>query len=144
MKLVLDDIFDSELKDYLLKEEGINSVEIVNKDFISEIKINFNDKTSPLSIIKCIESFQNNEYSTLLSFDKGNIYKINQLNYLIEDMCCEYCYKSLIQELFKNNDIKSVKSNFEFNKPAFNIELRIEYNINCSEEEIVEYIKKYK
>ena len=56
-------------------------------------------------------------------------------------MCCENCYKCIVKDLFENNSIKSVKSNFEFNKPVFNIEFIIEYNQNCEEKELIEYIK---
>lgn len=55
-------------------------------------------------------------------------------------MCCEYCYKLLIYKLFKNDQIKLVKSNFDFAKPAFNIELLVEYNETYDEEELKKYI----
>ena len=57
-------------------------------------------------------------------------------------MCCEYCYMGLVMDLFENDKIKSVKSNFDFNKPAFNIEFLIEYNENYSEQELIKYIKE--
>ena len=48
----------------------------------------------------------------------------------------------LVMDLFENDKIKSVKSNFDFNKPAFNIEFLIEYNENYSEQELIKYIKE--
>ena len=62
------------------------------------------------------------------------------LKYTIEDMCCEYCYKNLVYELFVNEFVKSVKSNFDFNKPAFNIEFIIEYDQNYKEDDLIKYI----
>ena len=140
MKLILDDVLDSELKDYLLSQDGIIDVQITNKDDIGEINITFDNRITPLLIMKYIELFQNNDHITIMAFDKGTNSKLKQIKYLIDDLCCEYCYKGLIYELFKNKYIKSVKSNFDFNKPAFNIELLIEYDSNYNEEELVKYI----
>ena len=56
-------------------------------------------------------------------------------------MCCEYCYKGLVQDLYNNKYIKSVKSNFDFNKPAYNINFEIEYDKMYGEEELIDYIK---
>ena len=40
MKIVLDDIFVDELKDYLIDQPGINDVEVITKNLISEINVN--------------------------------------------------------------------------------------------------------
>ena len=71
MKIVLDDIFVDELKDYLIDQPGINYVEVITKNLISEI--NINSKIDPLVVLQYIELFQKNNNSTMLSFDKGNI-----------------------------------------------------------------------
>ena len=142
MKLILDDIYDKELKNYLLSQEGIIDIEIVSKDFISEVNINYDGKLTPIIVMKYIELFQNDQSPRMLGFDKKTTYKFKKLRYLVDDMCCEYCYKSLIYELFKNEYIKSVKSNFDFNKPAFNIELLVEYNENYNTKELKKFITK--
>ena len=124
MKLLIDDSFvNLELKDYLLSQKGITYVAIEENKFLSEIIINHNNKTTPLVIMMDIELFQNYNHSVLVEFDKEDNEECNTLKYVIEDMCCEYCYKGLVRELFNNKNIKSVKSNFDFKKPAFNIEL---------------------
>lgn len=140
MKLVLDDIDTYEFKKYLLNQEGIIDVEIDLKGYISEVNIYLDGKISPKKVVKYIELFQNNQFPIILSFDKGPIYKFRKLKYLVDDMCCEYCYKSLIDKLFQNDQIKSVKSNFDFAKSAFNIELLVEYNDQYAEEELRKYI----
>ena len=144
MKLIFDDNFNNEIREYLLIQPGINNVEIYNNDFVSELIINFDKKTTPLIIMKYIELFQNNKYDTLLSFDKENNTNIKEIKYLIDDICCEYCYKSLIRVLFENEFIKSVKSNFDFNKPAFNIELLIGLCDNYNENELIKFIEENK
>ncbi len=142
MKLVLDDSISSELKEYLLTQEGITDIEFNKNNRLTTLDINYNEQTTPLIIMKYIELFQNNKYSILFEFDKGTMGSFNVLKYVIDDMCCEYCYEGLIMNLFENDKIKSVKSNFDFKMPAFNIELIIEYDTMYSEKELVEYIKE--
>ena len=144
MKLILDDLINIELKDYLLMQDGITSVEFNKKDFLTILDIEYNNKTNPNIIMKYIELFQNNKYSILFEFDRGTFGNYKILNYTIDDMCCEYCYKYLVMRLFENDKIKSVKSNFDYHMPAYNIEFIIEYDEKYKEEELIEYIKEKK
>lgn len=141
MKLILDDLVNEELKEYLLMQDGIVGVEINNEDFLTILNIEYNKKTTPEIIMKYIELFQKNKYFILFEFDKGTIGDFRVLKYTIDDMCCEYCYKGLVMDLFENKKIKSVKSNFDFNKPAFDIEFIIEYDKEYREEELIKYLK---
>ena len=144
MKLVLDDFVNDELKSYLLMQDGINEIDINKQDFFTILNIKYNKATTPKIIMKYIELFQNNKFSILVEFDKMISKNFKVLKYTIDDMCCEYCYKGLVMDLFDNKKIKSVKSNFDYHMPTFNIEFIIEY-IGCNKEEIIEYIKeKYK
>jgi len=141
VKLILDDFINEELKEYLLMQDGVDSVVIDNENFLTILNIKYNKKSPPEIIMKYIELFQKNKYSILFEFDKGTIGDFKVLKYTIDDMCCEYCYKGLIMDLFENKKIKSVKSNFDFNKPAFDIELIIEYAKEYNEEKLIKYIK---
>lgn len=141
MKLLLDDILDDEIKEYLLSQNGINSVKLEKKDFKTEISIEYDSNISYLTIYKYINLFQQNKYPTILEFNKAFKNKTKKLKYIVKDMCCEYCYKSLITNLFEKEFINSVKSNFAFDEPAFNVELKIEY-INYTEEELIQIIKE--
>lgn len=140
MKIVLDNVLTEELKEFLLSQNGIISVELLNKDSFSEINIEFDKRITPEIIMKFIDLFENNKYSQMLGFDKKTQGDFKTLKYTIEDMCCEYCYKNLVYELFVNEFVKSVKSNFDFNKPAFNIEFIIEYDQNYKEDDLIKYI----
>ena len=147
MELTLNDYISDELKDYLLMQNGIIDVVITrtNDKYLTKLNIKYNNKTTPEIIMKYIELFQNNKYSILFDFDKGTMGNYKKLQYTIGDMCCHYCYEGLVMDLFENNKIKSVKSNFEFKMPAFNIEFIIEYSEDFSEQELIEYInEKYK
>ena len=142
MKLILDDLVNEELKEYLLTQDGIDSVIIDKEKYLTILNIEHNKKTTPEIIMKYIELFQKNEYSILFEFDKGTTGDFKVLKYIIDDMCCEYCYMSLVMDLFENDKIKSVKSNFDFKKPAFNIEFTIEYDEGYKKEELIKYIKE--
>lgn len=145
MRVVLDDAISKELQDYLLTQEGITDVEFDSKDFLTILNIKHDNETTPEIVMKYIELFQDNKYSILSEFDKESISDFKVLKYTIEDMCCEYCYKGLVMDLFENKKIKSVKSNFDYRAPAFNIEFIIEYDKDYKEEELIEYInEKYK
>lgn len=140
MKILLDDILDDEIKEYLLSQNGINSVKLKKKDFKTEVSIECDDNISHLIIMKYIDLFQQNKYPTILEFNKAFKNKTKKLKYVVKDMCCEYCYKSLVMNLFEKEFINSVKSNFDFYKPAFNVELEVEY-INYTEDELIQIIK---
>lgn len=142
MLIKLDGIVNPELKDFLLSQVGIIDVEIKYDDFYININIKLNEKTTPNIVMKYIKLFENKNYSDLVEFYKDYKGKTKELKYIVDDMCCEFCYKDLVMYLFENNIIKSVKSNFEFDKPAFNIEFIIEYDEKYKEEDIIKYIKK--
>lgn len=142
MKLVLDDILEEELKTYLLTQKGITNVELKDKNLISEINIKYDEIITPKIIMEHIYLFQKNQMPIMLEFDKKTHKNTKKLRYIVDDMCCEYCYKGLVQDLFENEFIVSVKSNFSFNKPAFNIELLIEYDAKYDETKLINYIKE--
>lgn len=142
MKLILDDFVDDEIREYLLMQDGIVDITIDRENLLTILNINYNKKTTSEIIMNHIKLFQKNKYFILFEFDKGTINEFKILKYTIYDMCCEYCYKGLVMNLFENKKIKSVKSNFNFNKPAFNIEFLIEYSKEYSEKELIKYIKE--
>lgn len=142
MEIKLDGIVHQELGDFLLSQEGITNVEINYDDYFIKLNIKFNEKTNPNIVMKYIELFEESKYSNLVEFNKEYENKTKILKYIIDDMCCEYCYMGLVMYLFENDKIKSVKSNFDFNKPAFDVEFLIEYCEDVNEQELIEYIKE--
>mgnify|MGYP003302725837 CR=1 FL=1 len=141
MEIKLDGIVSPELREFLLSQEGITDVEIDYDNYFIKLNIKLNEKTTPNIVMKYIELFEKSKYSNLVEFNKDFNNKSKTLKYKIDDMCCEFCYKDLVMELFKNDKIKSVKSNIDFNKPFINIEFTIEYDENYSEDELIRYIK---
>ncbi len=145
MEIKLDDIVHPELKEFLLNQDGITYVDINYDEELIKINIEYNEKITPIIIMKYIELFEDYKFSYLVEFDKKYKQKTKILKYTIADMCCEFCYMDLIMELFLNKKINAVKSNFDNNIPAFNVEFIIEYCEDYSEEELIRYInEKYK
>ncbi len=142
MKLVSDDFINKEIKEYLLTQEGIIDVELNENHNLTTLDIKYNENITPNIILKYIELFQNRQYSILFEFDKNTKGNFNILEYVIDDMCCDYCYRRLVTDLFENEHIKSVKSNFNYQMPAFNIKFIIEYDNDYTEEELIKYIKE--
>ena len=142
MKLVSDDFINKEIKEYLLTQEGIIDVELNENHNLTTLDIKYNENINPNIILKYIELFQNRQYSILFEFDKNTKGNFNVLEYVIDDMCCDYCYRRLVTDLFENEHIKSVKSNFNYQMPAYNIKFIIEYDNDYTEEELIKYIKE--
>ena len=61
--------------------------------------------------------------------EEKNLLKFKTLKYTIDDMCCDYCYRGLVMDLFENKKIKSVKSNYNYKMLAFNIEFIIVWQL---------------
>lgn len=142
MIVILNDTVSTEIKEYLLTQDGITNVQLKQDDYKNIIDIKYNEKITPEIIMKFIELFQENKYSVLIGFDKKQDIKCNKIIYHIDDLCCEYCYMGLIEDLFENKYIKSVYSNYDYFKLPINLELQIEYYDNYSEEKVIDFIKE--
>ena len=143
MKIILDYFFDEGLKEYLSSQTGIVEVKVINnKDSLSEFYIATTDEITPMMVLKYVELYQNEQMPVMMGFDKSMSEKTKDLKYVVDDLCCEYCYKWFVTKLFENNNIKSVTSNFDFNIPVTNIEFYITYSEECEEREIINYIKE--
>ena len=94
--------------------------------------------------MKYIDLFQNNKFSTMISFDKEIEKDHKTLKYIVDDMCCEYCYIGMVRELFDNKNVYSIKSNFDMKYPLYNVEFEIKYDINYLEEDLIKFIEENK
>ena len=61
MKVMLDDIIDKELKTYLLTQDGVEKVEMIDNEDYLEINVDFNNKINPNIIMNYIYLFQENK-----------------------------------------------------------------------------------
>ena len=142
MKVLLDDFINKELIEYLKTQEGILDVNLNEIDKYIEVEVKHNEKITSNIIMKHIDLFQDNKFSSMLAFDKGLNIKTKKLKYEAGDLCCEYCYKGFVKEVFEDNKIVSFKSNYDIFAPATDIEFEIEYDEKYNEEEIINFIKE--
>lgn len=142
MKIKLNNNVNPELKEFLLSQEGITEVDINYDNLYVDLNIKYNNKTNSNIIMKYIELFEDYKYSNIVEFDKDYKDKTKTLKYTIDDMCCDYCYMGFVMNLFENDNIKSCKSNYNNDRPAYNIEFTIEYSDNYDEQELLKYIKE--
>lgn len=74
----------------------------------------------------------------MVGFDKGNYNDYDEYIYTVNDLCCEYCHMNFINDLFDNDNIYSVKSNFSFIDKG-NVNYTICYNKGFN---IINFIKE--
>lgn len=144
MRIVYD-IFEDNTKEDLKKQKEIIDINIVydssaRKCFETVINIKHTNKITPLEIIKIIENKR--KYPEMLEFDKQTCSNLKELEYTVDDICCEYCYKNLVMYLFENEYVEAVTSDFRFDEPTFNTKFKIKYNEEYNEKDLIEYIKK--
>lgn len=78
----------------------------------------------------------------LVSFDKHATYKTKSYDILIEDLCCEFCFRGFIDDLFMTNGIEKVESNFkEIYPDKENLIISICYNPELINEEEIKKLE---
>ena len=102
-----------ELDEYLLSINGIKEVEIKNEDLVM-VTVTYDEKVIVENIVKLeILAFLHAlKWPSVYEFDrhskeKTNIYKIER-----DSICCEFCYASIIEDLYEIDGILKVESNF--------------------------------
>lgn len=131
LTVVIDDWGHKELKEHLLSLNGILDVAITNKDVL-EIYIKYNSNLIDAKIIRFeIMLFLNIlKVPSMLTFDKHSIKKTEEYQIIRKNICCEYCFKSTIEELFEIEGIQKVESNFMTEKISNRNSEKIIININ--------------
>ena len=144
----IDDInwyTNDECYSYLKNINGIISVNI-KKDFYPLFTITYNENVISHKIVFYeICTFLNIPYNhSVLSF---NYYPKDAKTYLLnlKGLCCDFCYRNLIEELFQTNGILAVNERYEkhFIGNNFKENLKIKYDDRIiSELEIKELERK--
>ena len=118
--IIIDNWGHEELKEYLMSLKGILDVEIKNveheikSDEQLDIYLKYDSSLITPKIIKMeITLFLNiTKIPSILSFDKYPKFKTSNYTIIRDDLCCEYCYKGAIEDLFEIEGIETVKGNF--------------------------------
>ena len=111
--IIIDNWGHEELKEYLMSLKGILDVEIKNDEQL-DIYLKYDSSLITPKIIKMeITLFLNiTKIPSILSFDKYPKFKTSNYTIIRDDLCCEYCYKGAIEDLFEIEGIETVKGNF--------------------------------
>ena len=130
-----------ELKDYLLSLNGVSNVEIDDeKDLV--IDFEYDEKIISPKILRYeVLAFMEVDYPSLICF---NSYETGTKEYkiVVKDVCCEYCFMDMIEELFTMDGIVSAKSDYDEINHHYNINLYIKYNPNIIKEDDLRRIEE--
>lgn len=121
LTLKFDIISYNDLINYLKQLDGIKSANINNEN--DEIYLEYDQSVIPLNILKKHILLYLNvlELPSIISFDK-HIDNTKKDIIVINNLCCEYCLKGMIEELLDTNGIISAYSDFDYhNKKKVNI-----------------------
>ncbi len=130
LALKIDDIIPNTIINHLLTIKGIKDVKLKDKDSIIEINYMENEIGS-LVIEKEVMLFLGLiQMPSLMGFNKYSTNKLTKYNMIIKDLCCEYCLKGNIEELFGIKGIEKVSTDFDFiNKKNVKIETEFDEKI---------------
>ena len=138
LTILIDSGANDEFRDYLLSLNGIIDVDVNNTIGLS-IYITYNDKLITAKIIKMeIELFLNLlKTPSIMGFDKHSNKNIATYIIFRKNICCEYCLKGTIDDLFEIQGIEKVGTNF---CEDFDILSDIKINV-CYDPDIISYEK---
>lgn len=117
LTIIIDNWLHQELTDYLLSLNGVLKVQIYEENDFEIITITYDSNFISAIMLK-LEIFafcDLDRIPSLISFDKHSSNKLKKYEMIIKDLCCEYCLKSMIDDLFMIDGIETVDSNFEVN-----------------------------
>lgn len=133
LTIVIDNWGHKELKEYLMSLNGILEVEIKNDKGL-DIYLKYDSNFITPKIIKMeISLFLDfRKIPSILSFDKHPKFKTLNYHIIRDSLCCEYCFKGAIEDLFDINGIEKVVSNFNYDDfdRRERIIISLEYNPN--------------
>lgn len=117
-----------ELKSYLESLKGVKKADIDDEAENLTIDIDYEAKEIGPKVLELeIATFMQFNIPSLISFNK-HFKGAKKDIVLVKDVCCEYCYMDMIEELFNTNGIMAAWSDYEEINYHYNISLHIEYD----------------
>lgn len=146
LTIVIDDWGHKELKEYLMTLNGILDVKIKNDEQLNVyLKYNSNLITPKIIKMEIMLFLDMMKTPSMLSFDKYTKFKTSNYTIIRDDLCCEYCFKGAIEDLFEIEGIEKVQSNFNedyfFKKGEEKITINIKYNPDLIRKEEMKQIE---
>lgn len=138
LTIIIDTWGHKELKEYLMSLTGILEVVIKDEEQL-EIYIKYDSNLIKIEIIR-MEIFMFLDIlqvPSVLAFDKHSTVETTEYKIIRKDICCEYCFRGAIDDLFMIKGIEQVNSNFnekDYYRKKYeereNIIINIKYNPN--------------
>lgn len=113
LTIIIDNWGHKELKEYLMSLNGILDVIIKNEEQLEiHIKYNSNLITPKIIRLEILLFLDILKIPSILAFDKHPTIETSEYKIIRNDICCEYCFKGAIDDLFEIDGIEKVESNF--------------------------------
>lgn len=130
--IIIDHWGHKELKEYLMSLNGILDVIIKNGEQLEiYLKYNSNLITSKKIKLEILLFLNILKTPSILAFDKHSTMEMAEYKIIRNGICCEYCLKGAIEDLFEIDGIEKVESNFNKEKnydERDNVIISIKYN----------------
>jgi len=112
LTIIIDNWGHKELKEFLMSLNGILDVIIKNEEQLEiHIKYNPNLITSKIIRIEILLFLDILKIPSILAFDKHSTIETSEYKIIRNGICCEYCFKGAIDDLFEIDGIEKVESN---------------------------------
>lgn len=114
LKIEYSDFLDKELNEYLSSLNGVLFSKVDMEK--NEIYIEYDSEVISIKILKMEIILYLNIKNTpsIVSFDKHYEKGIKEDVIIIDDLCCEYCLKGMIEDLLEYDAIKSAYTDFNY------------------------------
>lgn len=132
---------DEEFNTYMLDFNGIEEVKI-DPDTL-DIYVKYDDNKISINRIKLEAMFflGLNTIPSLLAFNKHSKEQLKEAIITIESLCCEYCFRGMIEELLAIDGIDKAASNYDYVEYK-NVHINISYDEKIISEEKIKEIEK--
>lgn len=132
LTIIIDHWGHKELKEYLMSLNGILDVIIKNGEPLEiYVKYNSNLITPKIIRLEILLFLDILKTPSILAFDKHSTMEMPEYKIIRNGICCEYCLKGAIEDLFEIDGIEKVESNFNKEKiydERDNVIISIKYN----------------
>lgn len=114
LKIEYSDFLDKELNEYLSSLNGVLFSKVDMEK--NEIYVEYDSTIISIKVLKMeiILYLNLNNTPSIISFDKHYEKGIKEDVIIIEDLCCEYCLKGMIDDLLGYDAIKSAYTDFDY------------------------------
>ena len=130
--IIVDHFGHKELKEYLEGLEGIFDIDIKSNEYL-EIYVKYNPALITVKIIKMeiLLFLDTLKIPTTIAFDKCSKKELSEYKIIKNNICCEWCLKGSIEDLFEIDGIEKAECNFNeelLDNKSDNIVITIKYN----------------